>query len=167
MHPRPKPLTSLWTYIQIEVGFFTEIKTSDPVSHNNPPAASTLNLSFSSLQGATRTLAKQLVALRSQKERLMTARARITGVGYAASSAATQASLAGVMGNVTGVMQQVNNAVSTEETAKIMQQFALQNEKMAMSEDMMNDALIDAVRLVGIAVGLVSFHFGGGVCLFF
>lgn len=88
----------------------------------------------------------------------MTARARITGVGYAASSAATQASLAGVMGNVTGVMQQVNNAVSTEETAKIMQQFALQNEKMAMSEDMMNDALIDAVR---IAVGLVPFHFSG------
>lgn len=87
----------------------------------------------------------------------MTARARITGVGYAASSAATQASLAGVMGNVTGVMKQVNDAVSTEETAKIMQQFALQNEKMAMSEDMMNDALIDAVRN---AVGLVSFHCG-------
>lgn len=49
------------------------------------------------------------------------------------------------MGNVAGVMKQVNEAVSTEETAKIMQQFAVENEKMNMSEEMMDDALIDAV----------------------
>lgn len=57
-----------------------------------------------------------------------------------------QASLAGVMGNVSGVMKKVNDSVSTEETAKIMQQFAVENEKMNMSEEMMDDALIDAVR---------------------
>lgn len=56
------------------------------------------------------------------------------------------ASLAGVMGNVAGVMKKVNESVSTEETAKIMQQFAVENEKMNMSEEMMDDALIDAVR---------------------
>lgn len=50
------------------------------------------------------------------------------------------------MGNVAGVMKKVNEAVSTEETAKIMQQFAVENEKMNMSEEMMDDALIDAVR---------------------
>lgn len=50
------------------------------------------------------------------------------------------------MGNVAGVMSNVNNAVSSEETAKIMQQFARENEKMNLSEEMMNDALIDAVR---------------------
>lgn len=55
------------------------------------------------------------------------------------------ASLAGVMGNVAGVMKKVNESVSTEETAKIMQQFAVENEKMNMSEEMMDDALIDAV----------------------
>ena len=76
----------------------------------------------------------------------MSARARITGVGYAASSAATQASLAGVMGSVSGVMKQVNDVVSAEETAKILQEFAVQNEKMNMTEEMMDDALIDAVR---------------------
>lgn len=56
------------------------------------------------------------------------------------------ASLAGVMGNVAGVMKKVNDSVNTEETAKIMQQFAVENEKMNMSEEMMDDALIDAVR---------------------
>lgn len=50
------------------------------------------------------------------------------------------------MGNVAGVMKKVNESVNTEETAKIMQQFAVENEKMNMSEEMMDDALIDAVR---------------------
>lgn len=50
------------------------------------------------------------------------------------------------MGNVAGVMKNVNDAVSTEEMAKVMQQFAVENEKMGMSEEMMDDALIDAVR---------------------
>ncbi|CAN0565265.1 unnamed protein product, partial [Laminaria digitata] len=99
-------------------------------------------------KAATRTLAKQLVTLRGQKDQVYTARARIAGVGHAASSAATQASLAGVMGNVTGVMKNVNDAVSTEEMAKVMQQFAVENEKMGMSEEMMDDALIDAVRAI-------------------
>lgn len=40
-------------------------------------------------QGATRTLAKQLVQLRGQKDQLYSARARIAGVGNAAASAAT------------------------------------------------------------------------------
>ncbi|CAM9267793.1 unnamed protein product [Ectocarpus sp. 8 AP-2014] len=44
----------------------------------------------------------------------------------------------------------VNEAVSTEETAKIMQQFAVENEKMNMSEEMMDDALIDAFDGEGV-----------------
>ncbi|CAB1098533.1 unnamed protein product [Ectocarpus sp. 4 AP-2014] len=101
-------------------------------------------------QGATRTLAKQLVQLRAQKEQLYSARAKLAGVGNAATTAATSASLAGVMGNVAGVMKKVNEAVSTEETAKIMQQFAVENEKMNMSEEMMDDALIDAFDGEGV-----------------
>ncbi|CAM9496093.1 unnamed protein product [Ectocarpus sp. 12 AP-2014] len=101
-------------------------------------------------QGATRTLAKQLVQLRAQKEKLYSARAKLAGVGNAATTAATSASLAGVMGNVAGVMKKVNEAVSTEETAKIMQQFAVENEKMNMSEEMMDDALIDAFDGEGV-----------------
>ncbi|CBN76954.1 similar to chromatin modifying protein 2B [Ectocarpus siliculosus] len=101
-------------------------------------------------QGATRTLAKQLVQLRAQKDQLYSARAKLAGVGNAATTAATSASLAGVMGNVAGVMKKVNEAVSTEETAKIMQQFAVENEKMNMSEEMMDDALIDAFDGEGV-----------------
>lgn len=54
---------------------------------NLEPAACFLVL-FSK-QGATRTLAKQLVQLRAQKDQLYSARARIAGVGNAAASAAT------------------------------------------------------------------------------
>lgn len=59
-----------------------------------------------------------------------------------------QAALAGVMGNVAGVMKKVNDNVSNEEMAKVMQQFAVENEKMGMTEEMMDDALIDAVSLM-------------------
>ena len=60
------------------------------------------------------------------------------------------------MGNVAGVMKKVNESVNTEETAKIMQQFAVENEKMNMSEEMMDDALIDAVRAERISFIFVT-----------
>lgn len=60
------------------------------------------------------------------------------------------------MGNVAGVMKKVNESVNTEETAKIMQQFAVENEKMNMSEEMMDDALIDAVRAERISFFFVT-----------
>lgn len=73
------------------------------------------------------------------------------------------------MGNVAGVMKKVNESVNTEETAKIMQQFAVENEKMNMSEEMMDDALIDAVRARWTFVilhtsYLQSFNFHTRVC---
>lgn len=56
-----------------------------------------------------------------------------------------QATLAGVMGNVAGAMKEVNSQVNSEDMAKVMQQFAVENERMGMTEEMMDDALIDAV----------------------
>lgn len=56
-----------------------------------------------------------------------------------------QATLAGVMGNVAGAMREVNSQVNSEDMAKVMQQFAVENERMGMTEEMMDDALIDAV----------------------
>jgi division protein CdvB (Snf7/Vps24/ESCRT-III family) len=63
---------------------------------------------------------------------------------------AGNAAMAGVMGNVAGVMKQVNDAVSTADVAKVMQQFAQQNEMMGLREELMDDALIDAFDGEGV-----------------
>jgi Arc/MetJ family transcription regulator len=44
------------------------------------------------------------------------------------------------------VMGDVNGKVDAAQTAKVMQEFARQNEFMNMKEDMIGDALQDAVR---------------------
>jgi Arc/MetJ family transcription regulator len=41
----------------------------------------------------------------------------------------------------------VNGKVDAAQTAKVMQEFARQNEFMNMKEDMIGDALQDAVRI--------------------
>lgn len=45
------------------------------------------------------------------------------------------------------VMGDVNAKVDAAQTAKVMQEFARQNEFMNMKEDMIGDALQDAVRI--------------------
>ncbi|CAN0193675.1 unnamed protein product, partial [Discosporangium mesarthrocarpum] len=95
--------------------------------------------------GASRALAKQLIYLRNQKEKLIMARATTQGVGNRAIAAQSQAKMVGVMGKVSGVMKQMNDTVDTKETARITQQFAAQNERMNMREELLDDALTDAV----------------------
>lgn len=60
-----------------------------PRSNLHNPRFLICSPSFFPNQGAVRTLAKQLVQLRAQKDQLYAARARIAGVGNAAASAAT------------------------------------------------------------------------------
>ncbi|CAN0204049.1 unnamed protein product [Phaeothamnion confervicola] len=92
----------------------------------------------------TRTLAKQLVQLRSQKERLTKARAAISAVGFQATGIASQATMAATMASVAGVMKGMNNAMPADQIAKNMAEFARQSETMEFREDLINDALTDA-----------------------
>lgn len=101
-------------------------------------------------QSATKTLAKQLVGLRAQRERLYTSKANIAAVGYQTTAMAGTANMAQIMGSVAGVMKNVNDSVSAADTAKIMQEFAKQNEMMGMREDIMSDALADAFDGEGV-----------------
>mmetsp|Transcript_11998 Transcript_11998/g.17937 ORF Transcript_11998/g.17937 Transcript_11998/m.17937 type:complete len:212 (+) Transcript_11998:463-1098(+) len=93
---------------------------------------------------AVKTLASQLVSLRSQRDKLYQMKSGITSVGYQATSMVGQNTVIGAMGNVAGAMNKMNNSVDTAQLAKIMNEFSVQNEKMGLREDMMNDALIDA-----------------------
>lgn len=53
--------------------------------------------------GILKTMAKNLVQLRTQKERLVTMKATVTGVGYKASTMQSQMAVGQVMGTMAGV----------------------------------------------------------------
>lgn len=93
---------------------------------------------------ALKALAKQLVAVRQQREKLYAAKAHIGAVGMHASSMASQVAAASAIGSVTTAMSAANKAVDTKEMTKIMGEFMKQNETLTVKEETMNDALIDA-----------------------
>lgn len=93
---------------------------------------------------ALKSLAKNLVQVRAQRDKMYGTRAHLGAVGMNANNMATQVAAAAAMGSVTEAMKTANNAVDTKEINKIMNEFARQNETMAIREEMMDDALADA-----------------------
>ncbi|KAL3942937.1 MAG: hypothetical protein SGBAC_002965 [Bacillariaceae sp.] len=93
---------------------------------------------------ALAALAKQLVQVRKQKEKLIGAKAHIGAVGMHATSMASQVAAAQVLGNVTSAMQTANKAMNVQETTKMMQEFQRETERMEVKQEMMDEALIDA-----------------------
>jgi hypothetical protein len=93
---------------------------------------------------ALAALAKQLVQVRKNKEKMLTAKAHIGAVGMHATTMATQVAAASAIGSVTGAMQVANSAMDVKATTKIMQEFQRENEKLAVKQEMMDEALIDA-----------------------
>mmetsp|Transcript_14163 Transcript_14163/g.21622 ORF Transcript_14163/g.21622 Transcript_14163/m.21622 type:complete len:224 (-) Transcript_14163:212-883(-) len=93
---------------------------------------------------ALKAMAKQLVNVRAQRSKLFAAKSHLGAVGMHATSMASQVAAASAVGKVTSAMSTANSAMDTKETAKIMAQFQLENERMNVKEEMMNDALIDA-----------------------
>mmetsp|Transcript_17559 Transcript_17559/g.26028 ORF Transcript_17559/g.26028 Transcript_17559/m.26028 type:complete len:222 (-) Transcript_17559:286-951(-) len=93
---------------------------------------------------ALKALAKQLVQVRSQREKLYTAKAQIGAVGMHASSMASQVAAASALSGVTAAMGKANAAVDTKEMTKIMAEFNMENERLNVKQEMMDDALIDA-----------------------
>ena len=87
---------------------------------------------------ALKSLAKNLVQVRAQRDKLIGARAHLGAVGMTANSMATQVAAASAMQGVTNAMKTANNAVDTKEINKIMNEFARQNETMAVREEMVS-----------------------------
>lgn len=93
---------------------------------------------------ALKALAKQLVQVRKQREKMYEAKANLGAVGMQASSMASQVAAASAIGSVTTAMGSANKAVNAQEMSKIMGEFNKQNEIMSVKEEMMDDALTDA-----------------------
>merc|ERR1719327_2651514 len=101
-------------------------------------------LTNNSKDPALATRAKQLVQVRKQREKIMTAKAQIGAVGMNASAMATQVAAASAIGNVSSAMKTTNKAMNVKETTKILQEFQRENEKLEVKQEMMDDALMDA-----------------------
>lgn len=101
-------------------------------------------LTSSSKDPALAALAKQLVQIRKQREKIMTAKAHIGAVGMNATAMATQVAAASAIGNVSKAMKITNEAMNVKETTKILHEFQRENEKLEVKQEMMDDALMDA-----------------------
>mmetsp|Transcript_3048 Transcript_3048/g.4289 ORF Transcript_3048/g.4289 Transcript_3048/m.4289 type:complete len:228 (-) Transcript_3048:80-763(-) len=93
---------------------------------------------------ALKSMAKNLVQIRNQRDKMYQARANIGAVGMQATSMASQVAAASAISSMTTAMSSANQAVDTKEMTKIMHEFSRQNEMMQLREEMMDDALIDA-----------------------
>jgi len=99
---------------------------------------------------ALAALAKQLVQVRKQKEKIMTTKAHIGAVGMHANSMASQVAAVSAIGSVTGAMATANSVMDVQAMSKIMQEFTKENERLEVKQEMMDDALIDAFDNEGV-----------------
>jgi hypothetical protein len=93
---------------------------------------------------ALKSMAKNLVQLRNQKDKIYSSKAHLSSVGMQATSMATQVAAAAAIGNVSGAMAKINQAIDTKEMTKIMMNFQRENEVMEVRQELMDDALTDA-----------------------
>ena len=86
-------------------------------------------------------LAKQLVNLRKQKTRSYAASSTITSVGVQSKAMHSNMKMAKAMGSTAKTMASMNKQMDPQKLAQTMRQFELENSKMEMSEEMINDTM--------------------------
>lgn len=91
-----------------------------------------------------KSLAKHLVQIRNQKDKMYESKAHLSSVGMQATTMASQVAVSSVIGSVSSAMGTANAAMDTTAVMKMVQEFTKQNEIASIKEEMMDDALIDA-----------------------
>ncbi len=91
-----------------------------------------------------RTLASQLVTVRSQREKMISAKSHVGSMGLKAQAMKTQVAMAGAMKNVGGAMAAANKAIDMTAINKTMSEFQKASMTMDIQEELMDDALCDA-----------------------
>ena len=89
-----------------------------------------------------RILAKNLVQLRSSRERLLTARGTVGSMATQASAMVASITVADTLQNTSKVMYKMNKSV--EKSALSIEQYQREAERMNMTEEAMGDMLSDA-----------------------
>ncbi|CAG9786652.1 unnamed protein product [Diatraea saccharalis] len=88
-------------------------------------------------------LAKQLVQLRKQKNRIFTANSKISNVQLQNKTMGANIAIAGAMGTTAKTMGSMNKVMNPHQIAKDMEAFRQANAKMDMTDEMISDTLDD------------------------
>ena len=92
-----------------------------------------------------KALAKQLVQVRKQKDKLVTTKSHIGMVGMQTKSMASQMAFTSIFSKVTASMKVANTMMGNpQDTQKMMNGFTMENERMSMKQELMDDAINDA-----------------------
>ncbi|CAN7993867.1 unnamed protein product, partial [Ixodes pacificus] len=94
---------------------------------------------------AVKIMARDLVRTRRQVKKFILMRANIQAVSLKIQTLRSQNAMAQAMKGVTRAMQNMNRQLNLPQIQKIMQEFEKQSEIMDMKEEMMNDAIDDAM----------------------
>ena len=93
-------------------------------------------------------LAKQVVQLRNQREKMIGMKAHVGAVGMQASTMAATAGAVQAVGAASKAIGAVNAQMDAAGMSKAMMDFQRQIEVMGVKEEMMDEALADAVGLL-------------------
>jgi len=94
---------------------------------------------------AVKIMAKDLVRTRHHAKKFMLMKANIQAVSMKIQTLRSQNAMAEAMKGVTKAMQNMNRQLKLPQIQKILQEFEKQSEIMDMKEEMMNDAMDDAL----------------------
>jgi len=94
---------------------------------------------------SVKIMAKDLVRTRAHVKKFMLMRANIQAVSMKVQTLRSQNAMAEAMRGVTKAMQNMNRQLKLPQIQKILQEFEKQSEIMDMKEEMMNDAMDDAL----------------------
>lgn len=91
-----------------------------------------------------KALAKQLVQLRQQRDKMVGAKAQLGAMGMHATVMASQIGATAAIASVTDSMKNANKVMDVKATTKIMVEFQRENERMNVKGEMMDDMLAAA-----------------------
>eukprot|EP00732_Lithocolla_globosa_P007187 Lithocolla_globosa_v1_NODE_8892_length_770_cov_16.239161.p1 type:complete len:216 gc:universal NODE_8892_length_770_cov_16.239161:725-78(-) len=101
--------------------------------------------------GACKVMAKDLVRTRKYIQKFYEMRTQLQAVGMRIQTMRSNVAMADAMKGVAKAMKTLNKQVNLPEIQKIMAEFEKESELMDMKEEVMNDAIDDAMEDVGDA----------------
>eukprot|EP01061_Rhynchopus_euleeides_P001301 TRINITY_DN1091_c0_g2_i1.p1 TRINITY_DN1091_c0_g2~~TRINITY_DN1091_c0_g2_i1.p1 ORF type:complete len:227 (+),score=119.02 TRINITY_DN1091_c0_g2_i1:72-683(+) len=90
-------------------------------------------------EATARTLAKSINQLREQRKRMMGNKAHMTGMAHRTTQISAQHKQMETMGKSAAIMGKMNAQVDPAAMQKIMQEFQMQNAKLDMTSDLMDE----------------------------
>ncbi|CAG9863857.1 unnamed protein product [Phyllotreta striolata] len=94
-------------------------------------------------------LAKQLIALRKQKQRTYTANSKIQNIAFQNKNISANVKLADAMSVAGKTMGDMNKIMNPEQISATINAFSRENMKMEMTDEMINDSLDDMLTESG------------------